>query len=384
MSYPSIDKLQLTLASQVFHYAKDAKKASGRALGTLIEIITFYTLKDWGLEENVRIEKGLIEYRNSSISHNVEYTIHPVRNRITLGLPFKNPITSSKILVALKTKGVDLTDFTLINSVLYSSTDTVKNSCLIARGQYSSLVAVINSINDESIEIIITEQIEKPYAMVECKRVGVEDGMRKGPQTIEKAKQGAYVARTVSSLQKVRNSDGVVYGVLPIADGTFRFDEYEKLLEEIVNTDKKNVYKDFIMTIGVVSNHGNWFTSDNPNKELLVLRDAYDWLLFLTDHGLATFVDELLLNPKGDYFKVQQAFLASYASEGAKESIRKSGKNQFTKAQINREADLLLQKYFKENREKIESWFNIIIPIKKSLNDLREQLKSLNSKDWNI
>lgn len=28
--------------------------------------------------------------------------------------------------------------------------------------------------------------------------------MKKGPQTIEKAKQGAYVTRTASSLQKIR------------------------------------------------------------------------------------------------------------------------------------------------------------------------------------
>ena len=42
----------------------------------------------------------------------------------------------------------------------------------------------------------------RPFAIFECKRVGVEEGMRKGPQTIQKAKQGAYVARTVSALQK--------------------------------------------------------------------------------------------------------------------------------------------------------------------------------------
>jgi hypothetical protein len=38
--------------------------------------------------------------------------------------------------------------------------------------------------------------------------------MKKGPQTIEKAKQGAYVARTVSSLQKIRLRDGVLGGVV--------------------------------------------------------------------------------------------------------------------------------------------------------------------------
>ena len=51
--------------------------------------------------------------------------------------------------------------------------------------------------------------------MFECKRVGVEEGNKKGPQTIEKAKQGAYVARTVSSLQKIRIDSGELHGVIP-------------------------------------------------------------------------------------------------------------------------------------------------------------------------
>ena len=44
--------------------------------------------------------------------------------------------------------------------------------------------------------------------------------MRKGPQSIEKAKQGAYVARTVSSLQKIRMRNGVLGGVINRADGS--------------------------------------------------------------------------------------------------------------------------------------------------------------------
>jgi hypothetical protein len=40
MSYPSVDQLQKVLTEQVFHYADDKKKAAGRALGTLVEIVT--------------------------------------------------------------------------------------------------------------------------------------------------------------------------------------------------------------------------------------------------------------------------------------------------------------------------------------------------------
>jgi len=45
MAYESVDQLQKSLAETVFAYADDKKKAAGRALGTLVEIITYYLLK---------------------------------------------------------------------------------------------------------------------------------------------------------------------------------------------------------------------------------------------------------------------------------------------------------------------------------------------------
>ena len=54
--------------------------------------------------------------------------------------------------------------------------------------------------------------------------------MRKGPQTIEKAKQGAYVARSVSSLQKFRLADGRLQGVIDLGGGNLRTGEYAPLL----------------------------------------------------------------------------------------------------------------------------------------------------------
>ena len=104
MSYSSIDKLQKTLAENVFHYTKDAKKASGRALGTLVEIITFYLIKDWGFEGGIRIEKRLVEYSNDKISHNVEYSIHPTCKQIQISIKKDLPITTKKIFQHLKKK----------------------------------------------------------------------------------------------------------------------------------------------------------------------------------------------------------------------------------------------------------------------------------------
>ena len=69
MSYPSVDALQRVLVESVFHYAQDRKKAAGRALGTLVEIITFYALKGWGFRENVAIERPLPEFGNPDIAH---------------------------------------------------------------------------------------------------------------------------------------------------------------------------------------------------------------------------------------------------------------------------------------------------------------------------
>jgi len=70
--------------------------------------------------------------------------------------------------------------------------------------------------------------------MFECKRVGVEEGTKKGPQTIEKAKQGAYVARAVSVLQKIRTSSGALYAVIPRRDGSLYTKPYEQMVAEVL------------------------------------------------------------------------------------------------------------------------------------------------------
>ncbi len=76
--YASVDKLQNILATEVFGYAKDKKKASGRALGTLVEIVTFYTLCAWGLRDRIAIERSIPEFAHPEIAHNVEFSLHPI------------------------------------------------------------------------------------------------------------------------------------------------------------------------------------------------------------------------------------------------------------------------------------------------------------------
>ena len=130
----------------------------------------------------------------------------------------------------------------------------------------------------------------------------------------------------------------------------------------------------FTLSVGVVSNHGNWFTSENQNKELKVLAQSYDWLIFLTDAGLADFISELLLDPTKELLPAKEAFLSSYTGS--------SGNNRFTKVQMDLEADAVLVKYFSEHEERILSWFNVISPTARSLMELKDSLFSLSRKNW--
>lgn len=374
MVFESVDQLQKVLSDKVFVYAKDSKKAAGRALGTLVEIITFYLLKSWGFEYAVTIERGLEEYGNPEITHNVEYSLHPILHKQVLLLPPQLPISSTRILSALSSSQFSIAEFERTGTTLLTKDGILRNSCVIANGSKSHLVAVLEYINSDQVRVVVMEQHSKPYAMFECKRVGVEEGMRKGPQTIEKAKQGAYVANSVSCLQKIRTPTGELRGLIYIPDGSFYSKPYAQLVAEVIASSDVGLLRDFILTVGVVSNHGNWFTSENHNKELKVLAQSYDWLLFLTDKGLSEFITELLLEPKPLLNPARDAFLSSYAANKIK--------NQFTKVQMNYKADQVLQTYFRENAEKMRYWFNIIAPKNESIEKLQLQISTLREKDW--
>lgn len=384
MAYESVDKLQKVLAEEVFNHTKDPKKASGRALGTLVEIITYYLLKTWGLNNQISIERGLAEYGNPDITHNVEYSLHPiVRSSFVTVDKSEKSITSNIILKALTASGFDLAGFERKNNQLLSN-NILRNACTIATSDNSFLLCSIKSDLGEKLELHIYEQNKKPYAMFECKRVGVEEGMTKGPQTIEKAKQGAYVARTASSLQKIRSESGEMQGIIYKSDGSYIIKPYVNLMEEVIFSSDKELLRKFILTIGVVSNHGNWikktadgdlsFSEENFQKELMVLAQSYDWLLFLTDKGLSDFIDKLLLHPIPELQFLRDTFLSSY-TEGKK-------KNQFTKVQMNIEADRILLKYFSDNLATVERWFNVISPSQKSLTILKDELEELKNKNW--
>ncbi len=375
MSYQSVDALQQVLVEKVFHYADDRKKAAGRALGTLVEIVTYYGLKGWGFRENVAIERALPEYKNPAITHNVEFSLHPVLRQQGIPLQeFTLPLTTAKIRRALDKLQFAHQDLTGKGAQVLSNHGVLRNACRFGECASAFCIASVDEIKGKQCALTVSVLSQHPFSIFECKRVGVEEGMKKGPQSIEKAKQGAYVARSVSALQKVRYASGQIGGVIQLADGTLYHKPYGQLLEETINSNDPAMLRDFILTVGVVSNHGNWFTGDDHNKELKVLAQSYDWLLFLTDQGLAEFVSELLLHPTPKLTGARKAFLKSYGP-------RATG-NRFTKVKMDAEADVVLRHYFGAHAEKIESWFNVITPNGQSLKRLREELKTLNEKDW--
>lgn len=364
--YQSIDKIQKTLADNVFNYTGDKKKAAGRALGTFLEIITWYLIKSWGLDNFTAIERPLYEYANNDISHNVEFTMHG-NKLLDKGVynPNNIPLKSRNIISVLDN------DILYKNVDLINKSDAIKNACTI----YNDKNVFTNVyINTQKSQYSIYSLLQHPFAMFECKRVGVEEGMKKGPQTIEKAKQGSYVARTVSSLQRIRNNDGSICGVIQKNNGEYLTGDYYDMLKSIIDSNNIELIRNFVLTIGIISNHGNWFTSDNPNKELKVLAQSYDWLIFLTDDGVVQFITDLLLEPKNEYVAIKNAFLLSYSSN------KKS--NVFTKVRMNYKSDKALCEYFNTNIKKIESWFNVISPKGNNLLNLKDNLIKLSRKNW--
>ena len=362
MSYLSIDQMQNLLSKTVFSHTESSKKAAGRALGTIVEIIGFYLIKAWGHEHKVAIEKPLPEYANQEIMHNVEFTFHRSRLLDTLDILQGSTISSTKIFnssALLEGFQKSKTSRNLIKAGI------IKNACTFASSDSSFCNAYLS---DDRKNIFLYELSNKPYAMFECKRVGVEEGMKKGPQTIEKAKQGSYVARAVSSIQRVRLSDGRIGGAIE-RNGKFDFyDDYNALIESAVFEHKTELLANFILTVGIVSNHGNWFTSDNQNKEMKVLSQSYDWMLFLTDEGLATFIQDVVLND-AEFGAVRSAFEKSY-EKGKKV-------NRFTKTMMDYEADMILTEYFAENLDEIESWFNVVAPRERNIKTLNAMLAEL-------
>lgn len=362
MAYKSIDEVQNYFAKSIFNRTNDAKKASGRALGTFIELITYYLLKTWNFHNNMSIETRLPEYGHPDLTHNVEFTLHKVLEQQKLDINPETGLSTSDIIKKLGLSNNP--NFRKVSSqkIVNIKENCIKNCTVIGLDKDCNYIAQADMLTNK---YVCSKLKNQAYAMFECKRVGKE-GTSKGPQTIEKAKQGAYVAIKVSGLQRITTENGEIKGFI---EGKVAKDYYQ-CIDDIVSG--KLSLPSFVLTVGVVSNHGNWFTAENQNKELKVLNNSYDWLLFLTDEGLTAFIQDMLEIPA-----CRKAFEYSYSSS----EDGKKNPNIFTKSIVSVEADKALTQYFRKNIKKIEKWFNILTPRYKSLDELKEQLVKLGKRD---
>ena len=158
MPYPSVDALQNMLAREVFGHTAHSKKAAGRALGTLVEVITYYTLTSWGFRDAIAIERGLPEYANEIISHNVEYTLHPIIERSNpIVKDPRLPLSSTKIIKKLGDRyGWINTDNKKGSNHLVSSDRVLRNSCTIAETKSRFAIAHLNELRDDVADIEVT------------------------------------------------------------------------------------------------------------------------------------------------------------------------------------------------------------------------------------
>jgi len=147
---------------------------------------------------------------------------------------------------------------------------------------------------------------------------------------------------------------------------------YDHMVSRIIKSNDPKTLSKFVMRVGIVSNHGNWITSSNPNKELRVLQQSYDWLLFLTDRGLTCFVEEAIMS--GRYPAIQSAFYSGHAKE--------SRQNPFTKSNMDHDAHIELLCYFNQNKIRVEAWLDIMSPHKRPLGALKRQITELRGMAW--
>ena len=137
MAYQSIDELQNLLSQEVFGDRQDSKKAAGRALGTFIETIVFYLLRQWGENDSVAIERPLAEYGREEITHNVEFTLHPILSvHSSFNIPATTPTTARQIA-----SKIQLSDTYNLTSNKVVNKGIIQNACVIGSDEKTIAIA---------------------------------------------------------------------------------------------------------------------------------------------------------------------------------------------------------------------------------------------------
>jgi len=103
---------------------------------------------------------------------NTEYSLHPILRKQQLVFSHKLPVSTSRIFANIDEGRFLLLHLTRRGTVLLTSGGILRNSCVIANGTSTHLVATLDSIQNDRVEMEIVEQYRAPYAIFECKREG--------------------------------------------------------------------------------------------------------------------------------------------------------------------------------------------------------------------
>jgi hypothetical protein len=152
--------------------------------------------------------------QDTSLTHRVEFTLHQLISIKTATLKETKRNGRAESYLVSKEEAEEGSDGSLklvsklgLGGIFFFSVP-FKQKSSINFGS-SEVFHVAECVSGKKCEIRTLSAA--PVAYIECKRVGLEEGTATGPQTIEKAKQAAYVALRSSAVQKVRTPKGL-YG----------------------------------------------------------------------------------------------------------------------------------------------------------------------------
>lgn len=366
----SVDEVQRELEKSIFVERRDAFKATGRALGTIQEIIVYFLFEVYNIGERLFLEYPLPEYGRPDIVHNVEFSIHPLvsiepieySGRVNKNIQFPKELKKNFKEQIKKIK----TSVTLIEKNREFDRETrIINPCFIRNINEWTYDKIFKAGYVEDTSGLFITNLSKPISFIECKRVGLETGTTTGPQTIEKAKQAAYLALRCSKLQKIITSDDIL-GFLDLKD-RFICRPYEELWSEILDKKDVELLNGVVRSIIFLSNHINWYLNDIEKKDLHILKQSYDWTIWIEDKALAEFVKIFIL-PEGI---IRNVFYKNYVQ-------RSKGGTFFTKNRLDNEVYRILYSYFRRNKEEIaRNWLTVLSPEEKTFIDLINEIKNI-------
>jgi len=350
----TVDDLQQQLMNEFFDRKRSPKKAAGRALGVIQEVITYYTLRSMGVYKSVFLEGRLPEYNPTkpALTHNAEFTIHNVVEEQEVELD-KTTIGDKEYSYYLKEisgleKDVNeqLVERLYEGGIRLFAVPIGKKSELDFR--HEGIMRVAEWISESRGQVRVLQQ--RPVAYVECKRVGLEEGTTSGPQTIEKAKQAAYVAGHSSAIQGLRGpltKHGTYYDT---DQEQWIVKLYEDIWNDIINRDLEVEHA--IRSIIFVGNHVNWYPGGDMSKDLQVMVDNHDWAVWVEDNALVDFSTEFLFARNS---KVGEAFRMHHSDD------RSSGVRYFSKQSIWEPAHRELLDFFESKFDHVrDDWFRVL------------------------